>query len=258
MDPATCLEILSGRGSEPHEHGDHADGTEGGCTAAEKPTGPSYGQTINLWPSGEARPKEPEGKETSGPVQEKFEEGNQRLDEMREVLEGMNAQELGQSFLRAQQERVQAYARYNGALEEMISSSQCANYTGLCGEVTATFAVLSSGINVMEEVMKGHSWEAMASCVRSVQKLESQKLLFTAALHMETMRSAGVAVERAPSSVVGTNSRGTEEGGKSIDHATRVGDLLEQGISSLKRNIAEVEAGISEHLEELRYEMDGL
>ncbi|CAM9891355.1 unnamed protein product [Ectocarpus sp. 6 AP-2014] len=168
-------------------------------------------------------------------------------------LQGMSAGALVASFRRAQEERVALYRKFNGGLKEALRIGDYSGYPALCCEVTAGFSVLSKAINAIEATLgKDSETKALAGIIRRVQEHEREKLTVTAAHHLESMREAR-ALGMGPGMSV--HSGGQGDAGVASPSQDR---LLSDAVGDLLRRAEGEAAAVSELLEELRYEAEGL
>ncbi|CAM9298432.1 unnamed protein product [Ectocarpus sp. 12 AP-2014] len=168
-------------------------------------------------------------------------------------LQGMPTGALVASFRRAQEERVALYRKFNGGLKEALRIGDYSGYPALCCEVTAGFSVLSKAINAIEAMLgKDSGTEALAGIIRRVQEHEREKLTVTAAHHLESMREAR-ALGMGPGMSV--HSGGQGDAGVASPSQDR---LLSDAVGDLLRRAEGEAAAVSELLEELRYEAEGL
>ncbi|CAM9869476.1 unnamed protein product [Pylaiella littoralis] len=168
-------------------------------------------------------------------------------------MEGMSAAALVASFRRAQEERVALYRKFNEGLREALRSGDYSGYPALCCEVTAGFSVLSKAINAIEALLGADpETKPLAGIIRRVQGREQEKLTVTAAHHLESMRKAralgmgpGMTVHAGGAGDVGSESPAQER-------------LLKDGVGDMLRRAEAEAAAVTELLEELRYEAEGL
>ncbi|CAM9251255.1 unnamed protein product [Ectocarpus fasciculatus] len=168
-------------------------------------------------------------------------------------LEGMSAGALVASFRRAQEERVALYRKFNGGLKEALRIGDYSGYPALCCEVTAGFSVLSKAINAIEAILgKDSETKPLAGIIRRVQGHEREKLTVTAAHHLESMREAR-ALGMGPGMSVHSGGQGD------VGFASPSQDrLLSDAVGDLLRRAEGEATAVTELLEELRYEAEGL
>lgn len=180
-------------------------------------------------------------------------------------LASMSTEQLITAFMSIQGDRVRTYARFDACLDTMLGEHRqsaggdgtqrqqqqhsdkptsnaaltggCMAYPALCGEMTATFAALSTGARSVCTALSDRGAAAAAAAVTCVQRLEEQKLTATAALHLERMR------------------RETHYFGEGAADGAAA-KLLEGGATELKSRLTRLAADISDALEELRYELE--
>eukprot|EP00752_Nemacystus_decipiens_P011751 g10428.t1 len=174
-------------------------------------------------------------------------------DDVLKGLEGMSGGALVASFRRAQEERVALYRKFNGGLKEALRGGDYSGYPALCCEVTAGFSVLSKAINAIEDLLGGRDeTKPVAAIIRRVQEHEREKLTVTAAHHLESMREAR-ALGMGPGMTPHAGAGGDTEPSSPAQER-----LLKDGVGDLSRRAEAAAAAVTELLEELRYEAEGL
>ena len=123
---------------------------------------------------------------------------------------------------------------YRG-LSKILISRDITSYPALCAKVTASFSVLSDTINAAKScLMERHEKKDICEVVNQLQKHESEKLNYTAALHLERLRL--------------NNS----ELGVGNDADERAAKLLKESINTLEQKISSTVQSINEIIDELR------
>lgn len=258
MELEQCLAILAERGI--CEHGRHAPPPPGEVE-------PPLGQVIDLLPP---TPPSPDDDNNAGAGNSSSTNGKKSGDEeqaplstearallsvakLQEGLAGLDVQGLVGVFRQAQEERAQAYQRFDEGLNKVLASMVYAEYDGLCAEATAGFAALSNLVNAVAQCLatSPHDRKVVAGLLRRVQIEEKEKLALTAALHLERFRLATAKLSLS-SGCSGGESAGVE--GKEEDG--REEKLLQEGVKTLEVRIGEVKVRINDMLEELRYEVE--
>lgn len=120
-------------------------------------------------------------------------------------------------------------------LSKILISRDITTYPALCAKVTASFSVLSDTINAAKScLMEQHEKKDICEGVNQLQKHESEKLNYTAALHLERLRL--------------NNS----ELGVGNDADERAAKLLKESINTLEQKISQSIDEINEIIDELR------
>ncbi|GAB5035078.1 Hypothetical protein NocV09_02300930 [Nannochloropsis oceanica] len=260
MDLKQCLAILSGRGV--CEHGSHEHNQPHTSTASSKTTEP-LGQVIDLLSSvppssGTSNDKvDKDNADQAAAALSTEARAQASVAKLREGLAGLDVQGLIRAFRQAQEERAQAYQRFDEGLNKVLASRAFAEYDGLCAEATAGFAALSNLVNAVEHCLGAapHERKVLAGLLRRVQTEEKEKLSLTAALHLETFRLATAVAGTTPMGGV-SDGEGGAGAGEMTERDGREEMLLREGIKALDVRIGEVKGRINEILEELRYEVE--
>jgi ABC-type uncharacterized transport system ATPase subunit len=122
------------------------------------------------------------------------------------------------------------------ALDSVLQTPNMTVYPQACAEATASFAVLSDTILVIQGILSNRQ-QPLVELVLSLQQHEKEKLNLTAALHLEQIRL---------SQIEGQDQRSSA--------------LLRDGIVSLRERLAACVEQINEDIEEIqcaRMEADG-
>jgi len=258
MDIQQCLKILQSRsdfmGSENQGH-DHAHQHDCGQTSNDIPKEElPQGQVIEMGSAdkeGQQDVNESEEGVTliESPVQEEALSTDELSPLNQKKLEDMTRVELLKSCLSIQQQRVRAFAEFDRVLEEnIIQQGNLDGYPDLCRRTTRRFSQLSSIVRAVEEALKSnHRDIALANMVRRLQEKEKEKLLMTAALHLEVLRK-----KQADLSILST-----EEEDKKTE-LEREAALLVEGAASYRTRLGALVGAINEVIEELRCELTEL
>jgi hypothetical protein len=186
IDVRLALEILSLRSPENHDHGDEADA----CRHHASSETQSLGQVINIAPSEDISIQE----ETKDLIEQQNllkEEREKRRSELRVKLESMSLDDLLQTVLEAQQQRVKAYHSFDTSLDSILSTRNLTNYPSVCAEATAHFAVVSDTVlSIHSCLLEKMKRPDLAQLVHNLQQHEKEKLSLTAALHLERIRES--------------------------------------------------------------------
>jgi DNA repair REX1-B len=130
----------------------------------------------------------------------------------------------------------------NRGLRQTLQSRNLSIYPRVCAEVTATFAVLSNTINTIRTILSESATsssnnrspddkqvrQSIAELLQKLQQHEKAKLQWTAALHLDQIRS------------------------QSESHDERSVELIQRGIRDLQSKLASKMDEINEVTEELR------
>jgi len=260
MDLEQCLAILSGRGvCGSHEH--HQPTSSASSADAAEP----LGQVIDLLPPA---PPSPNSTSTSTSTSNDKEDdaaaalsiearAQASVANLQEGLSGFDVHGLVGAFRQAQEERAQAYQRFDEGLNKVLASRAFVEYDGWCAEATAGFAALSNLVNAVAHSLgtAPHDRKVVAGLLRRVQAEEKEKLSLTAALHLEKFRLATL-MGTTPLGVGGCGGGGGGGAGEKEKEDGREERLLREGVKTLEGRIGEVKVRINEIMEELRYEME--
>jgi hypothetical protein len=149
-------------------------------------------------------------------------------------IETMSLKQRIHAVLRAQEDRVATYRRFDEGLRDVLRTGNFTMYPALCVQVTATFAVLSNTINAVRDANTGNTTKQLQQFLTQLQQNERDKLNYTAALHLEQIRQAGGGAE-------------DDDGGSATTQ-----NLFQTSIRSLRQQIATCVETINEILEELQ------
>lgn len=159
--------------------------------------------------------------------------------DLRAKLDGMSVSQLLKAAMSAQSERTLTYKTYDGGLDTVLSTGNITAYPGVVAAATASFAVLSDTINAIRKtLLEKHNRKDLDRLLGDLQRHEKEKLSTTAAWHLERIR------EKNEAAIVN---------GASASADTRVHNMLQEGVSTLRSKIEELVEAINETLEELRY-----
>ena len=159
--------------------------------------------------------------------------------ELRAKLDNMSVSELLKAAMSAQSERTLTYKTYDGGLDTVLSTGNITAYPGVVAAATASFAVLSDTINaIRKSLLEKHHRKDLDRLLGDLQRHEKEKLSTTAAWHLERIR------EKNEAAIVN---------GASTSADTRVHNMLQEGVTTLRSKIEELVEAINETLEELRY-----
>jgi len=170
-----------------------------------------------------------------------------KTSKLAEELAKQSPSELLQTLFNLQKERVSAYGKFNSGLEVILQSGNLSHYPPLTTSITATFAVISSSIKEMQQLLSKHNSndsKDIAQNIKKLQELEKEKLNLTAALHLEKIRERNERLELESQ---------RDDSGNNDDGDDRVLQLLKEGVLKLKRNLNKCVEEINDVLEELRY-----
>jgi hypothetical protein len=229
MDLKECLSILRTRGACPGHHQDQT-------TAAAPPA---------KFDAQAQQQREPEN-----------------LQIMLDSLSNLSTREIALAFMAAQEDRCATYKQFEAGFRLLLTTASTTkkellnginadalipgleHYPSMCGSVTATFAALSRTVRAMSTMLRRRSACSraageLADIIDAVQRQEKAKLELTAALHLERMRKLDL------------------RGGESNQDRAAACELVDQEALVLQRKIANLECGISDALEEMRYCLDG-
>ena len=167
------------------------------------------------------------------------EQGKKNEAELRAKLDDMSVSELLKAAMSAQSERTLTYKTYDGGLDTVLSTGNITAYPGVVAAATASFAVLSDTINaIRKSLLEQHNRKDLDKLLGDLQRHEKEKLSTTAAWHLERIR------EKNEAAIVN---------GASASADTRVHNMLQEGVTTLRSKIEELVEAINETLEELRY-----
>ena len=159
--------------------------------------------------------------------------------ELRAKLDGMSVSQLLKAAMSAQSERTLTYKTYDGGLDTVLSTGNITAYPGVVAAATASFTVLSDTINAIRKtLLERHNRKDLDKLLGDLQRHEKEKLSTTAAWHLERIR------EKNEAAIVN---------GASASADTRVHNMLQEGVTTLRSKIEELVEAINETLEELRY-----
>ena len=159
--------------------------------------------------------------------------------ELRAKLDNMSVSQLLKAAMSAQSERTLTYKTYDGGLDTVLSTGNITAYPGVVAAATASFAVLSDTINAIRKtLLEKHNRKDLDKLLGDLQRHEKEKLSKTAAWHLERIR------EKNEAAIVN---------GASASADTRVHNMLQEGVTTLRSKIEELVEAINETLEELRY-----
>jgi len=165
--------------------------------------------------------------------------------ERRAKLDTMSVSELLRAALSAQSERTLTYKTYDGGLDTVLSTGNITAYPGVVAAATASFAVLSDTINAIRATLaEKHCRKDLDKLLGDLQRHEKEKLSTTAALHLERIR------EKNEAAIVGA---AVASSGASASADTRVQNMLQEGVTTLRSKVGELVEAINETLEEIRY-----
>lgn len=191
-----------------------------------------------------AEMKAPTIKETVEKEEQRIQMEKERKErelKIRKELENLRVNDLLNAILGVQKERVLAYKEFDSALEKVLKTGNITTYPASCAEATASFSVLSTSINTMNEILlsKKRIYHEM---ILQLQSHEKEKLNITAALHLEEMRKHSLLLNLGCDENDSMNEDGTLK-------------LLNDGIVSLKSRITTCIEKINDLIDELRCEM---
>ena len=159
--------------------------------------------------------------------------------ERRSELDRMSVSELLRAATSAQSERTLAHKTYDGGLDTVLSTGNITAYPGVVAAATASFAVLSDTINAIRTTLvEKHGLKDLDKLLGDLQRHEKEKLSTTAALHLERIR------EKNEAAIAGAASASAD---------TRVHNMLQEGVTTLRSKVEELVEAINETLEEIRY-----
>jgi hypothetical protein len=98
---------------------------------------------------------------------------------------------LTNTFVAAQEDRVQTYNDYEQTFNMLIKHSRLADYPMLCGEITARFAAISNLIIAVVKALRGKSDDVaikIAALISAIQEQEKEKLAVVAASHLDRVQ----------------------------------------------------------------------
>lgn len=159
--------------------------------------------------------------------------------EVKNELAKQSSSELMKTLLTLQNERVQAFRKFNSGLDIVLESGNLSQYPTLTTSTTASFAVISKHVRNIENILKERGHERISKFIKQLQSFEKEKLNLTAALHLEKIR------ERNERLVLGDMESDTDK---------RILLLLEEGVRELLKKVQQCEEDINDILEEIRYE----
>jgi hypothetical protein len=218
IDVRLALEILSERQSSSSSSSLQQSG-DCDCHRNVPPQATSMGQVIDL---------DGPSTSTSTSTAAVTTERKERKEEIETKLLSMTEKDLLHTVLKAQEERVATYQRYDRGLETVVQTRNVSDYPQTCVEATASFSVLSETIRAVDRILeeRKHSYSKL---VQTLQQHEKSKLELTAALHLERIRLV------------------QEEDGK-------LRDLLHHGVKLLQDKLAVCRQDINEAIDEIRCE----
>jgi len=168
-------------------------------------------------------------------------ERKERELKIRLELENLSVKDLLNAILGVQKDRVLAYKEFDSALEKVLKTGNISMYPTSCAKATASFSVLSSSINTMNEILLTKKL-IFHKVILQLQSYEKEKLNITAALHLEQIRKHSHLL-----------SLGYDENESTKND--RILKLLNDGIVSLKRKITTCIENINDLIDELRCEI---
>jgi hypothetical protein len=107
------------------------------------------------------------------------------------ALANENTLSLTNTFVAAQEDRVQTYNDYEQTFNMLIKHSRLADYPMLCGEITARFAAISNLIIAVVKALRGKSDDTalrIAAIISAIQEQEKEKLAVVAASHLDRVQ----------------------------------------------------------------------
>lgn len=269
IDIRLALEILSQRSPEGNPYQRPCE-----CIHHAPPMAKNMGQVIDI--SGDSSTRDESSSsvvQSEGTSQQSQKQGMEveRAERRRAIEEGfrsMTVKELLSTVLQAQEERVATYRVYDRyvcaaaccqykslsetkrtddtachrpsfilrGLDEVLETGNMTNYPHICAEATASFAVLSDTINVIQTILADRRRMDAKQLIHALQMHEKEKLNLTAALHLERIREQN---ENLPAA-----------GGDG-----RIASLLQEGVRSLQTKISSIVGEINGDLEEIRCAM---
>lgn len=135
---------------------------------------------------------------------------------------------------------------YSG-LTTVLQKGNMTTYPETCARATASFAVLSDSIKMVEEILGTRQRKDLAGLLRQLQSHEKEKLYLTAACHLERIRQRNHDFQPPQEPVADPGAATTAD--------PRIAKLLSESVASLQHKIATSVESINEVLEELRCAM---
>ena len=153
-------------------------------------------------------------------------------------------------FLTHQEERVAVYRKFEDGFLLFLSVAEAEGYPGLVQRTTATFAIISLGVNQVEAELKqrGPAAQALAPVLRRVQTLEKEKLELTARLQILRHQLAvdELQAEKGAAADAAERARAARHGVLRAEEAKEVGARLDAVRDELNEAIDEVRCELAE------------
>lgn len=159
---------------------------------------------------------------------------------------------LVQLFLTRQEERVAVYRKFEDGFQLFLQVTEAGGYEALVQRTTATFAMISVGVNQVEVELKkrGAAAQAVALMLRRVQTLEREKLLLTARHQILRHGIALDSLHTDGASGVDEASKEARAGAMRADEAKEVGARLEALRGELNDALDEVRCELAESFDD--------
>lgn len=244
IDIHKALEILGERSKEDtghHHHEHHGDSENAkGCKHNAPEEAKHWGQTIDMDDDKIAEVVEKEEASLKAQKEVLEEERKKRRHDLETQMAGMTFKELVDLVFHTQEQRVATYRAYDKGLDGVLKTGNLSRYPGVCAEATASFSVLSESINHARMVLDSKfAKTAVVLIIGRLQAAEKEKLNYTAALHLEQIRSQAHLFAESDLPV--------EQGG------TTISSMLQEDVRTLKQKIAASMETVNEVLDELRF-----
>jgi len=99
---------------------------------------------------------------------------------LRKGLEGLNIEEQLASLYEVQRARVSTYQSFDRSLEQILKTGNLSEYPVACSNATASFAILSSTVNIIKEILeKNFGRNDLRRLIEQLQQREKEKLNLT-------------------------------------------------------------------------------
>jgi hypothetical protein len=145
----------------------------------------------------------------------------------------------------------------NSGLTSVLQTGNMTTYPETCARATASFAVLSDSIKMVQEiVLLARQRKDLAGLLGQLQSHEKEKLYLTAAYHLERIRQRNHDFQQPEEQEQQQQQPVTHQGEATTTRGDpRIAKLLSESVTSLQFKIATSVQSINEILEELRCAM---
>lgn len=140
-------------------------------------------------------------------------------------------------------------------LETVLNTGNMTQYPQICAEATASFAVLSETMKMIQSIfinppslsLLQQSRPALGRVLADLQRHEKEKLQLTAALHLERLRLSCLSHPQG-----GDDHEGDDDDSNNNNDDRRTLDLVEQGVRYLSQKLTSCIENINDSIDEIR------